>query len=76
MRSLIATLLAAAVIAGSALIVAGNVDTAAAEQAAWRARLAKALATEANGDDCGCTAAIRAKDRQASRTTTDAGSAK
>lgn len=74
MRTALATVLAVAVLAGSAVAVAQNIDAEAAAQAAWRARLAKAFAAEANGTDCGCTAAIRAKERQASRTTADSGS--
>ena len=58
-----------AVLAGSAIAVAANVDTAAAEQ---RARAAQVLRDTQNGvDGCGCTADVRAKDRLAGRATAE-----
>lgn len=69
MRALIAALLCLAVLAGSALLVARNVDNTAATM---RTNAARALITGAN---CGCTADIRAKDRIANRdTANDTGS--
>ena len=69
MRALIATLACLAVLVGSSVAVAQHVDTSAGDDAAFRARAAKAYA-DAVGKDCGCTAPTRAKDRVASRTTT------
>jgi hypothetical protein len=69
MRALIATLACLVVLAGAAVLVAGNVDNAAA---VYRANAARALA---EGSNCGCTADVRAKDRIANRDTpNDAGS--
>ena len=73
MRALVAILVCLAVLVGSAVAVAASIDPSEAQQ---RARLVKALMAEANGTDCGCTAAIRAKDRVASRDTADGASAK
>ena len=70
MRALVATALALATLAASAAVVAANVDTAAAEYRAHAEQLRRTL--EAEGDNCGCTADIRAKDRVASRATADA----
>jgi hypothetical protein len=74
MRALIATLLCVVVLVGSAAYVGRHVDTAEAEAAAFRARAAQVLAEEA-GQDCGCTAPTRAKDRAASQNTATTSSA-
>jgi hypothetical protein len=75
----LAVLVCALVLSASAVATARNVDADAIRQAAWRAKLTKALGDEAGGKldgaDCGCTAAIRAKDRVASRGTADDGAA-
>jgi hypothetical protein len=58
-----------AAMAGSAVVVASGVDTAAAQQ---RARAAQVLRDTQNGvDGCGCTADVRAKDRLAGRATAE-----
>lgn len=74
MRALAAILICLAVLVGSAVAVAANVDTRAATFRANAERLR--LKLEAEGNDCGCTADIRAKDRVASRTTADGSSDK
>lgn len=62
LRAAIATLIAAACLAGSAVAVAGTAN----DEAAERARIAKAIA-DAFGEECsiGCTAGIRAQERVA-----------
>lgn len=67
MRALIATAACLVVLSATAVAVAQNVDTAAADQ---RARAAQAVADQA-GVDCGCTAGVRAKDRMESRNTAE-----
>ena len=69
MRALVAIVICLAVLVGSAVAVAANVDTREAKYRAGAERLR--LQLEAEGDNCGCTADIRAKDRVASRTTAD-----
>ena len=69
MRALAAIVICLAVLVGSAVAVAANVDTRAATFRANAERLR--LKLEAEGNDCGCTADVRAKDRMASRTTAD-----
>ncbi len=69
MRALIAALVCIAVLAGSAVYAAQHVDMTIANEIAFRARAAQALADE-SGKDCGCTAPTRAKDRAASQDTT------
>lgn len=60
LRVLLATLIAAACLTGSAVAVAQTAD----DEAAERARIAKAIA-DAFGEECsiGCTAGIRAQER-------------
>ncbi|MEI7438650.1 MAG: hypothetical protein WCK20_03160 [Thermoleophilia bacterium] len=72
MRALVATLVALVVLAGSAVAVAQRADTSGAA----RARMIAALSSEATPGSCGCTASTRAKDRVASRATTDASTTK
>lgn len=64
MRTIVATIVCALVLTGSAFAVAQTADTSATN----RARMLEAL-NVSTGDDCGCTAATRAKDRVASRIT-------
>lgn len=69
MRAAVATILALVVLAGSTVLVAANVDTAAAQ---YRAKAQAELdRMQAEGDGCGCTADVRAKDRIASRDTAE-----
>jgi len=72
MRALVATLVALVVLGGSAVAVAQRADTSGAA----RARMIATLSSELSSGDCGCTAPTRAKDRLASRTTTDASNTK
>lgn len=64
MRTIVATAVCALVLTGSAIAVAQSADRSATN----RARMIEALKVS-SGDDCGCTAATRAKDRIASRIT-------
>ena len=70
MRALIAIVACLVVLSATAVTVAQNVDTSAAEAADQRARAAQAVADQA-GVDCGCTAGVRAEDRMESRNTAD-----
>jgi hypothetical protein len=67
MRALIATAACLVVLSATAVAVAQNVDTAAADQ---RARAAQAVADQEDVN-CGCTAGLRAKDRMESRNTAE-----
>jgi hypothetical protein len=67
-RALAVTLVAITVMAGSAVAVAQRADTS----ASTRARMITALTTATSPDDCGCTAATRAKDRVANRAAKEA----
>jgi hypothetical protein len=60
MRAVIAVLIAAVILTGSAVAVAQNADTEGAE----RARMVALLQANA-GEDCDCTSSIRAKERVA-----------
>ena len=73
MRALLAALVCIVVLLGSAAFSAQHVDMSIANDIAFRARAAKALADE-SGKDCGCTGPTRAKDRAASQDTTTTGS--
>ena len=64
MRAIVATIVCALVLTGSAFAVAQSADRSAIN----RARMVEALKIS-SGEDCGCTAATRAKDRVASRIT-------
>jgi hypothetical protein len=68
MRTLVVTLVAVVVMAGSAVAVAQRADTS----TDTRARMITALTSATSPDDCGCTAATRAKDRVANRATAEA----
>jgi hypothetical protein len=68
MRTLVVTLVAVVVMAGSAVAVAQRADTS----TGTRARMITALTSATSPDDCGCTAATRAKDRVANRATAEA----
>lgn len=76
---LLAALLCAGVLTGSAVLTADNVDRDAIRDAVWRARVMQALGDQASGTidgaDCGCTASIRAKERVANRDTSSGGAA-
>jgi uncharacterized low-complexity protein len=58
------------VLSATAVAVAQNVDTSAAEAADQRDRATQAVADQEDGD-CGCTAGVRAKDRMESRNTAE-----